>query len=109
MRIQTIRLGVLGYFGIVEYFFMAGLLAFTGLAYLPGSEIAAISLTRVIMSGFIVLGWVALMVVAMFEKWQRGSVRTIPPSKARSLNEVIEESRIAGEREAREAQAQSHG
>ena len=88
---------------------MAGLLAFTGLSYLPGSEIAAISLTRVIMSGFIVLGWVALMVVAMFEKWQRGSVRTIPPSKARSLNEVIEESRIAGEREAREAQAQSHG
>ena len=108
MRIQAIRLGVLGYFGIIEYFFLAALLAFTGAAYLPGWEIATISMNRVILSGLNVLGWVALMVVAMLEKWQRGSVRTIPPSKARSLNEVIEELRITGEREAREAQAQNH-
>ena len=56
MRIQAIRLGVLGYFGIIEYFFMAGLLAFTGAAYLPGWEIATISINRVILSGLNVLG-----------------------------------------------------
>ena len=56
MRIQTIRLGVLGYFGILEYFCTPGLIAFTGSVHLPGSEIATISINRVILSGLNVLG-----------------------------------------------------
>src|SRR5690348_12681401 len=103
MKIQTVRLGILGSFGTIEYLFFASLLAYTGAAYYPGYGIASDPFSRVILSVLKMLGWVAFMVVAVVEKRRLSYLRTNNPP--RTLSEVIEELRISGEQEAREAKA----
>ena len=98
MRTQAITLGFLSYAAVMSYFWIAGLLAFTGTAYLPGYEVAASSLNRVFLSGLNILVMAGLSIMVTLGRRHQRMVRMNQPP--RTVFQVLQELKSAGEREA---------
>jgi len=83
MRTRILRLGILGYYTVLGYFWTVGLLAFNRIAYFPfGLEIVAVRDTPLILSALNLLGITALLVLGRLERrWRTLENRRVAGTK----------------------------
>ena len=83
MRTRLLKLGILGYYIVLGYFWTVGLLAFNRIAYFPfGLEIVAVPDSPLILSALNLLGIIALFVFGRLERrWRTLENRQVAGTK----------------------------
>ena len=83
MRTRLLKLGILGYYIVLGYFWTVGLLAFNRVAYFPfGLEIVAVPDSPLILSALNLLGIIALFVFGRLERrWRTLENRQVAGTK----------------------------